>query len=126
MERKEWLQLSKWVLRDWEGGIFPGPLLSSHNRWIIQVPRLWRIYRKKDGHRCFQDMLENLFVPLFEATVRPNANPEIAEFLKHIVAFDSVDDEGQSEVRNNHFFNFVKCSSLKINETVCLRLYVAM
>ena len=97
MERKEWLNLAKWILRDWEGGRFPGPVLSSHNRWIIQVPRLWRIYQRKSGHRSFQDMLENLFLPIFEATLYPDEHPEVAEVLKHIVAFDSVDDEGQAE-----------------------------
>ena len=99
MERKEWLQLAKWVLRDWETGAFPGNMLSSHNRWLIQVPRLWRVYHKKGkGKVSFQDMLENLFAPLFEATLFPEEHPEVAEFLKHIVGFDSVDDEGSLEV----------------------------
>lgn len=98
MERDEWLKLAKWVLNDWEGGAFPGPVLSSHNRWIIQVPRLWRIYCKKgSSDRSFQDMLDNLFTPLFEATLHPDYHPEISELLMHIVAFDSVDDEGLPE-----------------------------
>jgi hypothetical protein len=42
-------------------------------------------------------MLENLFVPLFEATLHPEDHPEIAEAMKHIVGFDSVDDEGVIE-----------------------------
>ena len=36
--------------------------------------------------------------PIFEATVYPEEHPEVSELLKHIVAFDSVDDEGQMEV----------------------------
>ena len=99
MERKEWLQLAKWVLRDWQGGDFPGNMISTHNRWLVQVPRLWRVYCKKgQGTVSFQDMLENLFVPLFEATLFPDEHPEVAELLKHIVGFDSVDDEGSLEV----------------------------
>lgn len=94
MERHEWLNLAKWVLRDWEVG---GPVLSTHNRWIVQVPRLWRIFQTKSKGNSFQDMLENLFVPIFEATLFPDKNPEIAELLKHIVGFDSVDDEGTAE-----------------------------
>ena len=98
MERKEWIQLAKWVLRDWQGD-FPGNMISTHNRWLVQVPRLWRVYCKKGrGAVSFQDMLENLFVPLFEATLSPDEHPEVAELLKHIVGFDSVDDEGSLEV----------------------------
>eukprot|EP00574_Skeletonema_japonicum_P001148 CAMPEP_0201740470 /NCGR_PEP_ID=MMETSP0593-20130828/46319_1 /ASSEMBLY_ACC=CAM_ASM_000672 /TAXON_ID=267983 /ORGANISM="Skeletonema japonicum, Strain CCMP2506" /LENGTH=722 /DNA_ID=CAMNT_0048234781 /DNA_START=79 /DNA_END=2247 /DNA_ORIENTATION=+ len=98
MERKEWLQLAKWVLRDWRTGDFPGNMLSSHNRWLVQVPRLWRVYHKKGkGTVSFQDMLENLFSPLFEATLFPEEHPEVAELLQHIVGFDSVDDEGSLE-----------------------------
>ena len=90
------------MLKDWQGGPFPGPVISSHNRWIIQVPRLWRIYcdkkKGKEGEtRNYQEMLENLFSPIFEATLRPDEHPEVAELLTHIVAFDSVDDEGISE-----------------------------
>ena len=44
-------------------------------------------------------MLENIFIPMFEATLYPDDNPEIEKALKHIVGFDSVDDEGSSEVR---------------------------
>jgi len=106
MERTEWLQLAKWILRDWRNDDYPGPVLSSHNRWMVQVPRLWRIYYKKGGRaqsaeeekRSFQGMLENLFCPIIEATLRPEENPEIAELLTHIVGFDSVDDEGAAEV----------------------------
>mmetsp|Transcript_13803 Transcript_13803/g.29800 ORF Transcript_13803/g.29800 Transcript_13803/m.29800 type:complete len:755 (-) Transcript_13803:596-2860(-) len=98
MERNEWLQLAKWVLRDWKGGDFPGNMISTHNRWLVQVPRLWRVYCKKGkGTNSFQQMLENLFIPLFEATLYPEEHPEVAELLNHIVGFDSVDDEGSLE-----------------------------
>ena len=97
MERYEWLQLAKWIMRDWQGGRFSGPVLSTHNRWIIQIPRLWRIFCLKGKQRTYQDMLNNLFCPIFEATLFPEKNPEVSELLKHIVAFDSVDDEGSAE-----------------------------
>eukprot|EP01082_Thalassiosira_pseudonana_P013983 g12223.t1.1.5e17418b g12223 g12223.t1 contig6:1483394-1485518(+) len=98
MERNEWLQLAKWVLRDWKGGDFSGNMISTHNRWLVQVPRLWRVYCKKGkGTNSFQQMLENLFIPLFEATLYPEEHPEVAELLNHIVGFDSVDDEGSLE-----------------------------
>ena len=46
----------------------------------------------------FNDMLENIFAPLFEATLYPERKPKLAEALKHIVGIDSVDDEGAPEV----------------------------
>ena len=97
MERHEWFDLAKWVTTDWKGGPKPGPVLSSHNRWLIQVPRLWRIFRSKYPDQSYQEMLDNLFIPIFDATLYPDEHPEIAELLKHIVGFDSVDDEGAHE-----------------------------
>jgi AMP deaminase len=102
MERNEWLNLAKWVLTDWVGGIYPGNMLSSRNRWMVQIPRLWRVYCKKGGGVSFQNMLENLFIPLFEATLYPEEHPEVAELLSNIVGIDSVDDEGCLEVSALH------------------------
>jgi len=102
MERDEWLKLAKWVLTHWSTNVDnPGPVLSSHNRWLIQVPRLWRIYCRKGQSkgitRTFQQMLENLFSPVVEATLWPEKHAQVAEFLTHVVGFDSVDDEGSAE-----------------------------
>ena len=102
MERHEWFDLAKWMTTDWQHPDFPGTMISTNNRWLIQVPRLWRIYSQKpvkNGQiqRSFLEMIENLFVPLFDATLDPDNHPEIAEAMKHIVGFDSVDDEGASE-----------------------------
>lgn len=106
MERHEWSDLADWMMNDW-GGDFPGPVISTHNRWLVQIPRLWRIFRSKPGKigRTFLEMLENIFVPMFEATLHPDKHPKLAEALKHIVGIDSVDDEGSAEV-----------SSIKRNE----------
>lgn len=102
MERHEWYDLSKWMLREWEHPDLPGNMISSHNRWMVQIPRLWRIYSKKPvppgaPPRSFLEMIENIFAPLFEATLYPDEHPEIAEAIQHIVGFDSVDDEGVLE-----------------------------
>jgi AMP deaminase len=43
-------------------------------------------------------MLENIFTPMFEATLYPEKHPKLGECLKHIVGIDSVDDEGTHEV----------------------------
>lgn len=101
MDKSEWYNLAKWVLNDWKGGDHPGPVLSTHNRWMVQVPRLWRIFCMKgkgqDPSKSFEVMLDNLFGPIFEATLYPDKHPEVAELLKHMVGFDSVDDEGAAE-----------------------------
>ena len=102
MERSEWYDLAVWMTTDWKHPEFPGKLVSPDNRWLVQIPRLWRIYSTKpvpDGQppRAFCDMLANLFVPLFDATLDPDGHPEIAEAMTHIVGFDSVDDEGALE-----------------------------
>ena len=79
MENDEWLKLAKWVLRDWEGGDFPGNMISSHNRWLVQIPRLWRVYCKKGKGKgvSFQDMLDKLFIPLSEEMLHPEEHPEV-------------------------------------------------
>lgn len=50
---------------------------------------------------CFQDMLQNIFGPIMDATLRPKKFPEVARFLENVVGFDSVDDESKQET--NHF-----------------------
>jgi AMP deaminase len=94
MESNEWTKLHRWILRNWEGG----NMLMFHNRWLVQVPRLWRVYYQKGrGDRLFQDMLKNLFCPLFNATLHPEEHPEVSEFLSNIVGFVSVDIKGALE-----------------------------
>jgi AMP deaminase len=113
MERHEWHDLAVWLLTEWPGGRETTMVSCQENRWLVQIPRLWRIYSTKPNtrdnnnnnhhdeapppQRSFSEMLENLFVPLFEATLHPEDHPEIAEAMKHIVGFDSVDDEGVIE-----------------------------
>jgi hypothetical protein len=48
MECEEWHDLAEWLLTDW-GGEFPGNMISSSNRWMIQIPCLWRIFRMKEA-----------------------------------------------------------------------------
>lgn len=118
MERHEWHDLAEWMLKDW-GGEFPGPLISENNRWLIQIPRLWRIYSAKPGstQRTYLEMLENIFIPMFEATLYPEKHPKIAECLTHIVGIDSVDDEGEPEVRQRELVE--KCLFCHANLSNC-------
>lgn len=42
------------------------------------------VYRTKGQLANFQEMLENIFLPLFEATVHPASHPELHLFLEHV------------------------------------------
>jgi AMP deaminase len=85
----EWLKLSQWFL-DHE-------MTSPNVTWLIQIPRIYHIYRANGTVSCFGDMLRNIFEPIFQATLFPDEHPQVAEFLNHIVGFDSVDDESCPE-----------------------------
>lgn len=45
----------------------------------------------------FQEILRNVFLPLFEVTNDPNSHPELHKFLHYVTGFDSVDDESKPE-----------------------------
>lgn len=45
----------------------------------------------------FQEILDNIFLPLFEATNEPDKHPELHRFLQYVIGFDSVDDESKPE-----------------------------
>jgi AMP deaminase len=82
---REWAVLSRWVLGN--------NLRSDQLRWIIQIPRLYGLFRGYGKVDSFADFLCNIFGPLVKATKSPEAHREKAEFLASVVAFDSVDDE---------------------------------
>ena len=54
----EWDKLATWAITN--------DVHSDNNVWLIQVPRLYDIYRSTSNVKSFQDILENLFKPLFE------------------------------------------------------------
>merc|ERR1711990_873051 len=70
---------------------------SSHLKWLIQVPRIYDIYKKNGQAGNFEGFLKNIFGPVIVATLNPKAYPELARFLEHVVGFDSVDDESKTE-----------------------------
>lgn len=92
--------------------------LFSHNvRWLIQVPRLYNIYKSSGIIKNFEDVIQSkwfilslsflyslslvldLFEPLFEVTQDPSSHPELHVFLQRVIGFDSVDDESKPERR---------------------------
>ncbi|KAI9030721.1 hypothetical protein CLU79DRAFT_802357 [Phycomyces nitens] len=89
--KSEWDKLAKWVVGN--------KLLSPNVRWLIQIPRLYNLYKSSGAIENFEDVIKNLFEPLFEVTMDPSSHPELFVFLQRVVGFDSVDDESKPEKR---------------------------
>ncbi|PAA87399.1 hypothetical protein BOX15_Mlig006681g1 [Macrostomum lignano] len=87
----EWDKLAQWALHH---GLTE---FNDNVRWMIQIPRLFDVYRRHGQLDNFQTFLDNLFRPLFEATIDPSSHPHLFVFMQSVVAFDSVDDESKSE-----------------------------
>ncbi|XP_042052918.1 AMP deaminase-like isoform X2 [Salvia splendens] len=90
-KQSEWDQLASWVVNN--------RIYSENAVWLIQLPRLYNIYRSMGTVTSFQNILDNIFLPLFEVTVDPNSHPHLHLFLLQVVGFDMVDDESKPERR---------------------------
>uniref|UniRef100_A0A3B4T8B0 AMP deaminase n=1 Tax=Seriola dumerili TaxID=41447 RepID=A0A3B4T8B0_SERDU len=91
----EWESLATWFIQH--------KVHSPNMRWMIQVPRIYDIFRSKKLVPHFAKMLENIFLPLFEATVNPQKHKAVHVFLKYVTGFDSVDDESK---HSDHMFSY--------------------
>ncbi|KAH9462805.1 hypothetical protein MJO28_002419 [Puccinia striiformis f. sp. tritici] len=89
--KDEWDKLAKWVVNN--------KLFSNNVRWLIQIPRLYDVYKRSGLVESFQDLVTNVFEPLFEVTQDPQTHPELHVFLQRVVGFDCVDDESKPEKR---------------------------
>ncbi|WFD44464.1 AMP deaminase [Malassezia psittaci] len=89
--RDEWDRLASWVVDH--------HLFSPNIRWLIQVPRLYEVYKASKNINNFQDLLRNIFQPLFEVTQNPQTHPKLHIFLQRVIGFDMVDDESKPERR---------------------------
>ncbi|KAH8421104.1 hypothetical protein KR009_011590 [Drosophila setifemur] len=85
----EWNKLAKWAIDN--------DVYSSNIRWLIQIPRLFDIFKSNKMMKSFQEILNNIFLPLFQATARPSEHPDLHRFLQYVIGFDSVDDESKPE-----------------------------
>ncbi|TKA76338.1 hypothetical protein B0A49_02695 [Cryomyces minteri] len=87
----EWDKLAAWVVDN---------KLFSHNvRWLIQVPRLYDVYKSTGLMENFEQVVINVFQPLFEVTKDPSSHSKLHIFLQRVIGFDSVDDESKVERR---------------------------
>ncbi|XP_047493300.1 AMP deaminase 2-like isoform X2 [Penaeus chinensis] len=87
--RDEWRMLARWAVEH--------NVHSENVRWLIQVPRLFDIYKSNNIMNNFETLIDNLFGPLFEVSVDPSIDPDLHAFLQYVIGFDSVDDESKPE-----------------------------
>lgn len=87
----EWDKLAAWVVDN--------HLFSPNVRWLIQVPRLYEVYKRAGNVDNFEQILLNVFQPLFEVTSDPKIHSKLHIFLQRVIGFDLVDDESKPERR---------------------------
>ena len=87
----EWDKLASWVIDN--------KLISHNVRWLIQIPRLYSMYKASHQVESFEEIIINIFQPLYEVTKDPASHPNLHVFLQRVIGFDSVDDESKVETR---------------------------
>ncbi|KAK8139925.1 AMP deaminase [Apiospora sp. TS-2023a] len=87
----EWDKLAAWVVDN--------KLISHNVRWLIQIPRLYDVYKATGLMKSYEQVVKNVFLPLFEVTKDPESHPKLHIFLQRVIGFDSVDDESKVERR---------------------------
>ncbi|KAF4968213.1 hypothetical protein FZEAL_10422 [Fusarium zealandicum] len=111
----EWDKLAAWVVDN---------KLFSHNvRWLIQIPRLYDVYKASGLMETFEQVVKNLFQPLFEVTKDPSSHPKLHIFLQRVIGFDSVDDESKVERRLFKKFPVPKAWDTKQNPPYSYWIY---
>ena len=61
------------------------PRLTPAVARLIQVPRLYGMYKERGLLNSFQELLDNLFAPLFEVSIDPNSHPKLHLMLQQVV-----------------------------------------
>jgi len=87
--RSEWDKLAQWIKQF--------DIKSPNVVWLIQIPRLYNVYKKLGIVYSFGEMLNNIFMPIFQASLEPEKHAILSEFLEQCVGFDTVDDESVRE-----------------------------
>ncbi|CAH1764303.1 1061_t:CDS:10 [Entrophospora sp. SA101] len=113
--KSEWSKLAKWVVHN--------KIFSPNVRWLIQMPRLYSIYKSTKTVENFEDVIKNLYEPLYEVTKNPKKNPELHIFLQRVIGFDSVDDESKAERRIHKKYPVPKKWDTDLNPPYSYYLY---
>lgn len=89
-----------------------------------QVPRLYDIYKAQGIIENFEQLLDNIFRPLFEVSVDPSSHPQLHLFLRQVVGFDMVDDESKPERRVQKHMQVLLLLTSRVLLAAALRLCV--
>ncbi|ODV60392.1 AMP deaminase [Ascoidea rubescens DSM 1968] len=111
----EWDKLAEWIIDN--------KVISHNVRWLIQIPRLYDIYKKGSIVDNFESVIKNLFQPLFEVTKNPKSHPKLHIFLQRVIGFDSVDDESKIDRRFHKKYPVPKLWNLNQNPPYTYYLY---
>lgn len=111
----EWDKLAAWVIDN--------KLFSNNVRWLIQVPRLYDVFKSSGLMENFEQVVINVFQPLFEVTKDPSKHPNLHVFLQRVIGFDSVDDESKPERRIYRKFPFPRNWDTKQNPPYSYWIY---
>ena len=65
-------------------GLVRSRLRRRHPLHALQVPRLYDIYKHQGIIENFEQLLENIFLPLFEVTMDPESHPQLHTFLRKV------------------------------------------
>lgn len=112
---EEWDKLAAWVIDN--------KLYSPNVRWLIQIPRLFDVYKATQHMQTFDEIIVNIFRPLFEVTADPSSHPKLHVFLQRVIGFDSVDDESKVERRMYRKFPVPKEWNTKQNPPYSYWIY---
>ncbi|RKP19455.1 hypothetical protein ROZALSC1DRAFT_28948 [Rozella allomycis CSF55] len=113
--KDEWTKLAAWICDN--------QIVSDNVRWLVQVPRLFSVYKSSHVLSNFEEFISNVFEPLFEVSMNPASNPKLSIFLKRVVGFDSVDDESKPERRIHKKFPLPKMWTSKMNPPYSYYIY---
>ena len=85
------------------------PRITARIKWVIQIPRLYSIYKQQGLIHCFQNMLDHIFNPLFLLEEKQDQDQNLEDLLQHVVGWNCVDDEALPELNplvteNDPFF----------------------
>jgi len=105
-KKDEWDILAAWICDN--------NLHCPNSRWMIQIPRLYAVYKRQGIIGNFGEMLDNIFGALFEVTIDPSSHPKLHLFLSLVTGFDTVDDESIRE--NTRFESYPEPSQWDQNE----------
>ncbi|KAF9585856.1 AMP deaminase [Lunasporangiospora selenospora] len=111
----EWDKLADWVIDN--------KLFSPNVRWLIQIPRLYNVYKSSKTVESFEKVLINIFKPLFEVSIDPSSHPNLHIFLQRVVGFDSVDDESKAERRTYKKYPYPRAWTISLNPPYSYYIY---